>query len=635
MMWISVIAIMIYISIGTAITQKFKFKQESSVTIAFIGSTLFLYVAGFIDLMRYAVNIIYIVSIISLGYSIWGLIKKKIKIKEIVTPGIILYVIVILAMTFIVKDTYYCKWDEFSHWGANLKAMVQYDLFWSNNIYDGVHVVYPPIAGIVEYFFCKINGGFAEEISYMAINTFIITLLLPICKNEKHNIKGYVKLILFWLIVYCTIIVYNFKICSIYIDLLLGILFTLGMFLVFRLDGIEDKINLVLVIIAMPLLKDTGVLLLGIILMQLFFNQIILEVIKKQKITKENLKKFGIIVILLIISLIFYGSWKIYCKVNDRVLDDRHDKNAISEINIEQFIKGIFLSECENSKYSDIPKSFYNALNTNNIIESNNYQISAIKLLVVLDIIGFTLYAIGENKEKKNNILTLLVAFNIGFIFYCLLLMATYMFAFTEAEGRALASYARYMTTYFIAWNLAIIFVALENKSKNQVIIGIIFVLLCIYLTDITCLVDINERKGLSALPEEVKFEADVIKNRVKLDDKVYLIYQNIGGGFQYHMLRYCISPIVTNLMYEWSLGPKYYDGDIWNYEITKEEFEQKLIKEKFDYVFIAQIDEQFVKIYGELINYDFSKGSIEYLNNKLLKVEKINRKNIILNLID
>lgn len=635
MMWTSVIAIMIYISIGTSITQRFKFRQESSVTIAFLGTTLFLYIAGFIDLMKYAVYIIYIFAIISFGYTIWGIIKKKIRINQIITPGIILYVISILAMTAIVKDTYYYEWDEFSHWGANLKAMVQYDLFWSNDIYDGVHVVYPPIAGIVEYFFCKINGGFAEDVSYMAINTFIITLLLPICKNEKHNIKGYVKLILFWLIIYCSIILYNFKLCSIYIDLLLGILFALGMFLSFRLDGNEDKTNLLLVIISMPLLKDTGVLLLGIILMQLFFNQIILKVIKERKITTEHLKKLGIIVIALIISLVFYGSWKIYCKVNNRFLDDRHDKNAISQIDIQQFIKGVLLLESENSKYVDIPRSFYNALNTSSIIGSGNHQISAIKLLVAFDVIGFALYAISENEDKKKKILTLLLAFNIGFILYCLLLMATYMFAFTEAEGRVLASYARYMTTYFIAWNLVTIFIGIENKSKNQVIIAMIFGLLCIYPTNITNLIDINGRKGISALPEEVKKEADIIQNGVNLDDKVYLVYQNIGGGIQYHMLRYCISPIVTNLMYEWSLGPQYYEGDIWSYNITKEEFVRKLIKEKFDYVFIAQIDEQFVKIYGELINYDFSKGKFEELNNKLLKIEKINNKEIVLNLID
>ena len=86
--------------------------------------------------------------------------------------------------------------------------------------------------------------------------------------------------------------------------------------------------------------------------------------------------------------------------------------------------------------------------------------------------------------------------------------------------------------------------------------------------------------------------------------------------------------------MYEWSLGPKYYDTDIWNLDLTKEEFEKKLIDEEFDYVFIAKIDKQFVDIYGSLINFDFTTQNYEELNNKLLKIEKINENEVILNLV-
>lgn len=367
-MLVTMMALIIVISIASLITQKFKFKQESSIAITFLSIAIFLYIMGLFNLMKYAVYIIYAISIICLIYVIYCLIRKKVKLREIITPGVLLYIFVMFIMSFIVKDTYYYEWDEFSHWGANLKAMVQYDLFWSNNIYDGVHVVYTPIAGIVEYFFCKINGGFAEDVSYMAINAFIITLLLPICKNEKYNVKGFVKLILFWGFVYCAIKLCNFQLTSIYIDLLLGILFAVGMFLAFRLDGKEDKINLLLILITMPLLKDSGLLLLGIILMQLFFNKVILKIIEEKKITKEILKKCGIIVLILVIALGFYGTWKLYCNANERYLDDRHDKNAISEIDIKQYVKALLLIQTKDSKYVDIARSFYDNLNTGSVV---------------------------------------------------------------------------------------------------------------------------------------------------------------------------------------------------------------------------------------------------------------------------
>lgn len=633
-MWVALVAILIYISIATCITQRFKFKQESSVTIVFLSSALLLYIAGLFNLMKFAVYLIYLLAIISFVYTIYCIIKKKIKISEIFTPGIIMYIFVIMVMAFIVKDTYYYEWDEFSHWGANLKAMVEYDVFWSNKIYDGVHVVYTPIAGIIEYFFCKINGGFAEDVSYMAINTFIITLLLPIIKGQKHNLKSYIKLILFWFMFYCSIKLCNFQLTSIYIDMLLGILFTLGMVLAYRLDGKEDKINLILTLIMMPLLKDTGLLLLGIILMQLFFSKVLLKIIEERKITKQHFKIFGIIVLMLIITLVFYGSWKIYCGVNGKVLDDRHDKNAISEIDIKEYIKGILLLDTDNSKYKDISNSFYDALNATPVVGGLESTVTAVKLVVVLDIIGIIIYLINKDEQDKKKIATVLLALNIGFVLYCLLLLATFMFAFTETEGRALASYSRYMSTYFIAWIIITVGLALNSKIKNIIISLIIAIMLCLYPTSVISIVDITSRKNLSGIDDEIRTEANIIKENVKLSDKVYIIYQNIGGGYEYHKLRYSISPIVTNLLYEWSLGPKYYDSDIWSLDLTKEEFEKKLIDEEFDYVFIAKIDKQFVDIYGSLINFDFKTNNYEELNNKLLKIEKINENEVILNLV-
>ena len=633
-MWVALVAILIYISIATCITQRFKFKQESSVTIVFLSSALLLYIAGLFNLMKFAVYLIYLFAIISFVYIIYCIIKKKIKIREIFTPVIIMYIFVIMIMAFIVKDTYYYEWDEFSHWGANLKAMVEYDVFWSNKIYDGVHVVYTPIAGIIEYFFCKINGGFAEDVSYMAINTFIITLLLPIIKGQKHNLKSYIKLILFWFMFYCSIKLCNFQLTSIYIDMLLGILFALGMVLAYRLDGKEDKINLILTLIMMPLLKDTGLLLLGIILMQLFFNKVILKIIEERKITKQHFKIFGIIVLMLIIPLVFYGTWKIYCGVNGKVLDDRHDKNAISEIDIKEYIKGILLIDTDNSKYKDISNSFYDALNTTPVVGGLESTVTAVKLVAVLDITGIIIYLVNKDKQDKKKIATILLALNIGFGLYCLLLLATFMFAFTETEGRALASYSRYMSTYFIAWIIITVGLALNSKIKNVILSLTIAIMLCLYPTSVISIVDITSRKNLSGIDDEIRTEANIIKENVELNDKVYIIYQNIGGGYEYHKLRYSISPIVTNLLYEWSLGPKYYESDIWSLDLTKEEFEKKLIDEEFDYLFIAKIDKQFVDIYGSLINFDFNTNNYEELNNKLLKIERVNENEVILNLV-
>ena len=81
-------------------------------------------------------------------------------------------------------------------------------------------------------------------------------------------------------------------------------------------------------------------------------------------------------------------------------------------------------------------------------------------------------------------------------------------------------------------------------------------------------------------------------------------------------------------MLYEWSLGPKHNEKDIWNYDISKEDFEKKLIDENYDYVFIAKSDEQFVEIYGDLIEEQkIQKQDYEKLNDKLFKVNKKDNK--------
>ena len=136
--------------------------------------------------------------------------------------------------------------------------------------------------------------------------------------------------------------------------------------------------------------------------------------------------------------------------------------------------------------------------------------------------------------------------------------------------------------------------------------------------------------KGESAVTPDFRYKANIIEQNVNVDDKVYLIYQNIGSNPDYHILRYCISPIVTNLMYEWNLGKPYFEGDIWTYDISQKEWEQKLKQEEFDYVFIAKSDERFINEYGNIFE---EETKLENIENHLFSVIEKNDGSIKLKL--
>ena len=171
--------LIIILSISSCLTIKFKLKNEKSILITFLGINLLIYILGLLNIMVFGLYISYILSFLSIVYIIYSIIKKKIDYKKILTLGTILYIVCSLTLAIVLKNTHFSAWDEFSHWGPNLKAMVNNDLFWSNSKWDGIHVVYQPLAGIMEYIFCKLNSGFSEDIAYFGMNISILTFIIP------------------------------------------------------------------------------------------------------------------------------------------------------------------------------------------------------------------------------------------------------------------------------------------------------------------------------------------------------------------------------------------------------------------------------------------------------------------------
>ena len=157
----------------------------------------------------------------------------------------------------------------------------------------------------------------------------------------------------------------------------------------------------------------------------------------------------------------------------------------------------------------------------------------------------------------------------------------------------------------------------LQKIRREKVTVLVLITLICLSSSNILEIMHPVE-KGVSGVPEEIKQKAQFVTENVNLEDKVYLIYQNIGSRGDFHLLRYSIAPIVTNLLYEWNLGNPYFKGDIWTYNITVEEWEQILKSQEYDYVFIARTDDRMQQEYGSI----FEEGTdFENLENHLFKV--------------
>ena len=79
--------------------------------------------------------------------------------------------------------------------------------------------------------------------------------------------------------------------------------------------------------------------------------------------------------------------------------------------------------------------------------------------------------------------------------------------------------------------------------------------------------------------------------------------------------------------MSEFSLGERYNEEDYDSIDITEKQWEEKLIKDGYDYVLIVDGDEKFYNKFKEI--FDDPGNSIEDVQRKLFKIEKIDDNNV------
>jgi len=618
--------ILIVFTLSLAISLKYllKSKIETILTIVVLSFGLLLYVFGLFKQLNIAYYLINILSIIAFIFDIYLLTKKKVKISEIFTLGTIIYILLTVILFFYLRNCQFTDWDEYSHWGINLKMMLKNNLLWGDSSFDIIHGAYPPLAGIIEYYICRLNGEYTEGVAYFSLAYFTMTIMISIFKN--YNYRDTFKSIIVLATVYLAIFMLNFTFATLYLDLLLGIIFFVSIYHIYTLDVNEDKAQYILVcllLVGILMVKDAGIIFVAICLLLLFVNLIVLPIFKVRKIDKAlrtNLLFFGIIILIVLIA---YLSWKLYLKVNVTEAD-----MVISEINIIKYIKSLFLRETSHPKYYDITFSYYNILNQGIITTENFIFNTAIKFVVFVNVIALLYIVLIQKGKEKNKFARYLIILDCGFLLYLAFLLFLFLFIFIEYEGRGLASYSRYIGTYLIAFFLAIVAAIAHGKEK-----GITYPLLLIILAFTVTSVNLNtvlfpNNSKVSTIPPEIASLSNEVTNLLDKDDNVYIIYQD-SNGIHLHFIRYLIAPIKSSYS-NWSLGDPYYEGDIWTHNLSEQEIIEFLKEKEYTHILFANIDSQIIDKYSKLVdgyNYEELNGNLFEINieNNEVKIYPVN----------
>lgn len=577
---------------SAAVKMKFNIRMEEAIVSIIIAIILMTYILGLLSFMYLFVFVLIVTFIIAFKYLIEN--RQRIEIKEIFTLPTLFYIGILTFIYYFFKNVAFTHYDEFMFWGTNAKAMFYKNTLWADKMQDGVHIVYPPFTAVFEYMLCKIHGGFDEGTCYFALIGLIATFPLLILKDEKYNLKSALKIILTYAFSYILISLFGMDVANLNTDCLQAIIFAIAMIYAYKIKSKKEYVILIMILISMTLIKTNGILFAGIVILEVSLKVVYEN--KRESNKKAILKQYLPILYMLCAVVIAYFSWSLYCKINGKEMDAVHDQYFLEKDSFINFIKVIAGNEKENNKHIIIRDSFVYGLFHKEIIGIRNMN-TTVEILIISNII-YTIYMI-TNKEKARKFIYIFTT-NLGFALYLLSILFIFMFTFNDYQGITLMGFERYIAIYLIAMNLDLVYFILDDSDYESIILVTIITIMCginIYKS----VFDSYELRR-AHIEGNIEKATNQILNFVEEDEKIYIVDKSLDGGYGFMQLRYSISPIKTNLLYEWGVinsdEYKYYQ-----YKITKDEYMEKLINESYDYVYIMSVDNEFLSQYGELLD--------------------------------
>jgi hypothetical protein len=221
----------------------------------------------------------------------------------------------------------------------------------------------------------------------------------------------------------------------------------------------------------------------------------------------------------------------------------------------------------------------------------------------------------------------------VGAIVYTYGLLVLYLFRFGEYEATRLASYERYLGTY---WAGIALFVALVtiwlvagssssetisgSKTKTEgvaelVVAGVVLVSLFVF-SPVQKLAEFFANPHGYSSQVRAQFEPVLEQAKqagIQPGDKVWIIAQHTTG-FEYWVLRYSLMKNETNSG-TWSLGSRADENDAWTAEMTAAEWAEEI--KGYDYVLLFRATDSFASEFGGLFG-----GSTEVESSRVFQVD-------------
>lgn len=222
----------------------------------------------------------FVSAVIFLGglYALAWMIRKKtgqLVVRNILTSGLIIYCIIMFAVTMMASSGIIYVWDELHLWAAVPKALFfteKLQLGQDALIYSKMQSYYPGLA-LLEYYFMKTSSTFDDRILYITYSAFAVSFVLPCVKSAPRSPHKLPSIIAIPIIIACVLflpyaifnrytVLDNAYYRSLYIEPLLGSGLAYLVFLVYDdpFKSAFSRIRFSLALFMIIMLKDSGII---------------------------------------------------------------------------------------------------------------------------------------------------------------------------------------------------------------------------------------------------------------------------------------------------------------------------------------------------------------------------------------
>lgn len=526
-------------------------KWEDTIGLSAAAGIFIMFFMGLLGHLEKGIFLLYVISIISAIVGVILYNYRKMNVKDLFSYGLCFFVVILVAILINCNGLRFARWDEFSHWGLAAKDMFYSDDF-AKHAGSTVYLKsYPPVATLIEYFFCYTNRLYSDHMVYVGFQFLGISLLsvgFSVVKEKKQIILT--ALILIFLPVIFFYDVSN----SIYADPLLA--FAVAYILVCYYNGEKTFFNLVRIcmgLFILTLTKDTGVVLAGVLTLIMLG-----DVVYKQWLEKKfNWKQIVLPICGTAWICMLFFVWQGYLRVPVEIIGQSAgasvgvagaiDNSRISVTGIIDLFRG----EDGGYRYQVI-KNFITRIFSEETFNFDIFALSFIDISIILLLIALI---IGTRNEESKIFSSFGILTFIAGTIYCVFLLITYLFAFSEREALLGSSFERYSASWvcgvFIALCMMIILYIHKINVKYENIILIIFSSAVLMVTPVENLIlqnmDIEVTDDMVYGMDDL---ADIVKSGAKESDKVFFICSNSDGYARYQFRNALVPVLSENSMF-------------------------------------------------------------------------------------